>query len=96
MSAKMREACAKGLMYKGEVVNMDKNQDEGGEELNDGFHGVDTRPRWIGHGEATRCEYRETVQMLVLGVREDDGGQDGGVHLVQAHIRGFVASFESR
>jgi hypothetical protein len=61
-----------------------------------GFQVVDTWPRCIGYGEATRCEYRETVQMLVLGVREDDGGQDGGVHLLQAHIHGFVASFESR
>jgi hypothetical protein len=60
------------------------------------FQGVDSWPRWVEHGEAPRCEYRETMQMLVLGVREDDGGQVGGVHLVQAHIRGFVESFESR
>jgi hypothetical protein len=51
MSAKMRDACAKGLMYKGEVVNLDDSKDEGGEERWDlkvstlGLDGSDTGKR---------------------------------------------------
>jgi hypothetical protein len=62
MSARMREACAKGLLYKGEVVNLDKSQDEGGEERWDstvstlGLDGSDTGRRHdVSIGRLCKC-----------------------------------------
>jgi hypothetical protein len=71
MSAKMREACAKGLMHKGEVVNLDKSKDEGGEErwdfkvLTIGLDGSDTGRRHdVSIGILCKCSCSAYEKMM--------------------------------